>query len=63
MSHDTTLPLSFPAVGRKKLTAAFDGGRITSDGGVLLLVRAIALFDGVLSGFFDGLPATASRLL
>jgi len=26
-------------------------------------VRAIALFDGVLSGFFDGLPATASRLL
>jgi hypothetical protein len=37
MSDDTTLPLSFPAVGRKKLTAAFDGGRITSDGGVLLL--------------------------
>ncbi|CAH2603439.1 protein of unknown function [Rhodovastum atsumiense] len=28
---------SFPAVGRKKLTAAFDGGRITSDGGMLLL--------------------------
>jgi len=26
-------------------------------------LRAIALFDGVLSGFFDGLPATASRLL
>jgi len=26
-------------------------------------MRAIALFDGVLSGFFDGLPATASRLL
>ena len=30
----------FPAVGRKKITAAFDGGRITSDGGVLLLAQA-----------------------
>jgi len=31
------LPFDFPAIGRKKLTAAFDGGRLTSDGGVLLL--------------------------
>jgi hypothetical protein len=31
---------SFPAVGRKKVTAAFDGGRLTSDGGVLLLAQA-----------------------
>ena len=31
------LPFSFPAIERKKVTAAFDGGRITSDGGVLLL--------------------------
>jgi hypothetical protein len=30
----------FPAIGRKKITAAFDGGRITSDGGVLLLAQA-----------------------
>jgi hypothetical protein len=37
MPNDTILPFDFPAVGRKKLTAAFDGGRITSDGGVLLL--------------------------
>src|SRR3954449_13539665 len=37
MSNDTTLPFGFPAVGRKKLVAAFDGGRITTDGGVLLL--------------------------
>jgi hypothetical protein len=28
---------SLPAVGRKKVVAAFDGGRITSDGGVMLL--------------------------
>jgi hypothetical protein len=30
----------FPAVGGKKVTAAFDGGRLTSDGGVLLLAQA-----------------------
>ena len=34
------LPFSFPAVCRKKVTAAFDGGRISSDGGVLLLAEA-----------------------
>jgi Transposase DDE domain group 1 len=37
MSDDTILPFGFPAVGSKKLVAAFDGGRITTDGGVLLL--------------------------
>src|ERR1700712_5324213 len=37
MLEDNLLPFSFPAVGRKKVTAAFDGGRITSDGGVMLL--------------------------
>lgn len=40
MSDDTTAPFLFPAIGRKKVTAAFDGGRITSDGGVLLLAAA-----------------------
>ena len=30
-------PFGFPSVGRKKVVAAFDGGRITSDGGVMLL--------------------------
>jgi hypothetical protein len=28
---------SLPTVGREKVVAAFDGGRITSDGGVMLL--------------------------
>jgi hypothetical protein len=37
MDDDTLLPFSLPAVCRKKMTAAFDGGRLTSDGGVLLL--------------------------
>ncbi len=40
MSEDTLLAFDFPAVGRKKVTAAFDGGRMTSDGDVLLLAAA-----------------------
>jgi hypothetical protein len=40
MTHDTVLPFLFPAVQSKKVTAAFDGGRITSDGGVMLLAAA-----------------------
>jgi len=40
MFEDTLLPFGFPAVGRKKLTAAFDGGRMTSDAGVMLLAAA-----------------------
>lgn len=39
MTEDTPLAFSFPAVGRKKITA-FDGGRITSDAGVMLLGQA-----------------------
>lgn len=30
---------SFPAVDRKIITSAFDGDRLTSDGGALLLAR------------------------
>ena len=37
MPRNSLLPFSFPAVERKKVTAAFDGGRMTSDGGVMLL--------------------------
>ena len=40
MHDDTTELFWFPAVGRKKVTAAFDGGRLTSDGGVMLLAAA-----------------------
>ena len=40
MTHDTILPFSFPAVQAKKVTAAFDGGRLTSNGGVMLLAMA-----------------------
>jgi hypothetical protein len=40
MSDDNLLPFSFPAIHRKKITAGFDGGRISSDGGVMLLAQA-----------------------
>ncbi|MGK2922174.1 MAG: IS1380 family transposase [Methyloceanibacter sp.] len=37
MSYDTVLPFDLPSVGRKKVSVAFDGGRLSSDAGVLLL--------------------------
>ncbi len=37
---DTLLPFSLPCICQKKVTAAFDGGLISSDGGVLLLAGA-----------------------
>src|SRR3954465_7982083 len=40
MIDDSLLPFSLPLVERKKITAAFDGGRISSDGGVMLLALA-----------------------
>lgn len=40
MNDDTGLLFDLPGVGRKKVSAAFDGGRITSDGGVALLALA-----------------------
>jgi hypothetical protein len=36
MPDNTTLPFGFPAIGHKKLTAAFDGGRLTSHGGMAI---------------------------
>ncbi len=40
MTDDTSPTFTFPAVARKKITAAFDGGRLSSDGGVMLLAQA-----------------------
>src|ERR1700693_4201060 len=39
-ADDTLLPFSLPNICKKKVTAAFDGGAISSDGGVLLLANA-----------------------
>ena len=40
MSDDSFLPFDLPAVCRKKVSANFDGGAISSDGGLLLLREA-----------------------
>lgn len=40
MADDGGLSLSCRAVRGRKVTAALDGGRLTSDGGVLLLAQA-----------------------
>jgi hypothetical protein len=45
MTDDNFLQFSFPAVSRKQITAAFDGGRLTSDGGVMLLAMAEPVVD------------------
>ena len=37
MTADSGLPFSFPAIQRRRVTVAFDGGRLTLDGSVLLL--------------------------
>jgi len=39
-TDDKLLPFAFPAIGRKKVTAAFDGGRVNWDDGVMLLSQA-----------------------
>jgi hypothetical protein len=36
-TEDPLLPFALPSIGQKKVTAAFDGGRLTADGGVMLL--------------------------
>src|SRR5512137_2390823 len=56
MTDTSILPFSFPAVGRKKLTADFDGGRLTSDGGVMLLAmaeRRLGIADRLARAFPD----------
>jgi len=40
MTDDTVLPFDLPAVCRKKVTAAFDAGPVSSDGGLVLLREA-----------------------
>jgi hypothetical protein len=40
MSDNSFLPFNLPAVTRKKVFANFDGGAISSDGGLMLLREA-----------------------
>jgi Transposase DDE domain group 1 len=53
---DTLLPFSLPSIRTKKVTAAFDGGAISSDGGVFLLAGAdkrLGLIDALAALFPD----------
>jgi hypothetical protein len=53
---DTLLPFSLPNVAGRKVTAAFDGGTISSDGGVFLLAgadRRLGLIDTLANLFPD----------
>jgi hypothetical protein len=53
---DTLLPFSLPTLHRKKITAAFDGGQVSSDGGVFLLAaadRRLGLIDTLAALFPD----------
>src|ERR1700723_1775712 len=57
-ADDTLLPFTLPSICRKKVTAAFDGGQISSDGGVLLLAgadRRLGLVD-TLAGLVPPAP-------
>src|SRR3954467_9999125 len=40
MTDDSQLSFNLPSVSRKKVTAAFDGDRLSSDSGVMLLALA-----------------------
>ena len=45
MTDDSLLPFELPAVQRKKVSAAFDGCLISSDGGLVLLREAERLLS------------------
>lgn len=56
MIADSLLPFALPAVARKKLTVAFDGGNQSSDGGLLLLrgaERRLGIADRLAAVFPD----------
>ena len=56
MTEDTLLPFDLPAVQRKKVTADFAGGSISSDGGLVLLREAERRLGlaGALAGSLEG---------
>ena len=63
MPDDMSPPFVFPAICRKKIAAAFDGGRITSDGGVMLLAaaeRRLGLADRLAAAIRD--PRDSARV-
>ena len=64
MTENNLLSFALPAVRRKKVVAAFDGGRLTSDGGVVLLAEAerrLGLWPTRSNHWPTGLAARARR--
>ena len=63
--EDTLLPFNLPSIGKKKIAAAFDGGQVSSDGGVLLLAgadRRLGLADRLAATVWPrSSPTTATR--
>src|SRR5580698_515541 len=63
--EDTLLPFTLPTIWRKKVSAGFDGGTISSDGGVFLLAGAdkrLGLIDALARLFPDARdPAQVSH--
>jgi len=62
MTDDTILSFSFLAICHKKITATFDGGRLPSDGGVMLLAladRRLGLAEKLARVFPDGRDAAS----
>jgi hypothetical protein len=58
---NTPLSFSLPTLCKKKVTAAFDGGRISSDGGIFLLAGAdqrLGLIDTLAKAFPDRRDST-----
>ena len=56
IDEDTLLPFSLPNIRKKKVAAAFDGGQVSSDGGVFLLAaadRRLGLIDTLAALFPD----------
>src|ERR1700753_1230198 len=56
MTNDSLLPFSLPSVERQKITAVFDGGRLSSDGGVMVLTlaeRRIGIADRLAAEIVD----------
>ena len=51
-TQSVTKQLSFQGLGKRSVTASFDGGTITSDAGALLL-RAVETTRGIISKFAD----------
>ena len=61
MSDESLLPFDLPTIARKRVSAAFDGGRITSDGGVMLLAQAerrLGIADQLAAVIPDGRDAS-----